>query len=534
VFYLSARMASGLAGDCRGRAGSDYNKLMNFTETKKWVLALAAVVVAGVVVFALKQSPHMISPPPDGDPVPDQPERARIFLGPANSIAVLPFTGVPADEAQAFWPYGFSVELHRLITRTPGLRVTSDHSSFFFQDPSVPMPIIAERLQARYMLSGEMQVTNGQVQVAATLFDAKKKAEAWSRVFQRDLDEVFQIEDEILADAVDTIAPRRHDELPKSRPVNVEAWTDYLKGLYYRAQRTEAGFEAAGQAFAAALGAEPGFARARVSLAGLWLEMKAFGEGDAGTVERARQALETALAAEPDLPEALGLLSYLRRNEDWDWQGALDAAREALRLSPGDPELMSTASLAMFSLGQFDEAGDLLKNSVSQDPLNLSRRLQLGLLQEFSGQYDEALSTYRVIIGLNPDFPGVRAYRARIKLIQDKAESALKESEQEVDPFWKRYSQILSYSALGRNDEAQPLLDRMIIEDGESSAYQIAEIMAFRGETGHAFEWLQRAWEQKDGGMSEMIGNFFLANLHSDPRWADLLTRLGLPTPATT
>ena len=479
----------------------------------------------------MNQYPHAISPPSDGASAPGKPERAQIFLGPVNSLAVLPFTGVPDDEEQAFWSYGFSSELHRLITRVAGLQVTSENSSFFFQGQSVPMPIIAERLQVRYLLSGEMRVTDGQVWVSATLFDAKKKADAWSRVFEGGLADVFRIQDEILADTAETVAPRRRHELPKSRPVNGEAWAAYLHGLYDRAQKTEAGFEAAGQAFLTALGIEPGFAMARVSLAGLWLEMRAFGIADASAVENARQALDAALKAEPDLPEALGLLSYIRRNEDWDWQGALEAAGEAVRLSPGDPELMSIASLAMFSLGQFHEAGDLLEDSVSQDPLNLSRRLQLGLLQEFAGQNDEALKNYRVIIGLNPDFPGVRAYRARIKIIQDKAESALKESEQEVNPFWKRYSQILSYTALGQNDEAQPLLDRMITEDGGHSAYQLAEIMAFRGETGRSFEWLQRAYEQKDGGMSEMIGNFFLGNLHADPRWAEFLTRLGLPPP---
>jgi len=165
--------------------------------------------------------------------------------------------------------------------------------------------------------------------------------------------------------------------------------------------------------------------------------------------------------------------------------------------------------------------------------VNLVRRLQLGLLQEFSGQYDEALSSYRQIISLNPDFPGVRAFRARVKIIQDKPESALKESGLEVDPFWKRYSMILAYSALGRDDEALPLLDQMIAADGERSAYQVAEILSFRGAVDPAFDWLQRAYEQKDGGMSEVIGNFFLNNLHADTRWAGFLNQMGLPTGGT-
>jgi len=428
--------------------------------------------------------------------------------------------------------YGFSRELHRLITGAPGLLVTSRNSSFFFQGQSVPLPIIAERLQARYLLSGEMLVSDGQVRVSATLFDGKLKSEKWSRVFEGNLGDVFGIQDEILEQAIRYVAPNRQDEAPKSRPVNTEAWMNFLEGLYYQAQRTTAAYEMAEQAFLAAIEVDPAYTIARVSLAELWLAMSAAGSGDGDLVAAARQALDAALRTEPNSAAALGLLSYIRRNEDWNWQGALDAAGKALQLNPGDPDLMSTASLAMFSLGQFENAGDLLAGSVRQDPLNLARRLQLGLLQEFAGQNDEALNSYRVIIGLNPDFPGVRAYRARIKIIQNKPESALKESEQEVDPFWKRYSQILSYTAAERDDEAQLLLDRMISEDGGHSAYQVAEIEAFRGEIDSAFEWLQRAYDQKDGGMSEIIGNFFLRKLHADPRWADMLILLG-HSPAT-
>ncbi len=470
---------------------------------------------------------------PGTNPGNNKAERAQIYLGPANSIAVLPFTGDPAGQNPAFWSFGFSRELHRLITRAPGLQVTSHNSSFFFAGQSIPLPLVAERLQTRYLLSGEIQVTGSRIQVNTSLFDAKKKAESWSRGFEGNIDDAFLIQDEILTDALQTIAPRRQDEMPHSRPVSIEAWAAFLEGLYYRQQKTESGFKAAEQAFQTAIGADPGYAMARVGLAGLWLEMSDFEQGDVTRVEQARKALAAALQSEPDLPEALGLLSYIQRNLDWNWSAALETAAQAVRLSPGDPELMSTAGLAMFSLGQFEKAGDLLAASAGQDPLNLVRRLQLGLLQEFAGHTDEALSSYRQIIGLNPDFPGVRAFRARVKIIQDKPESALKESEQEVDAFWKRYSLILAYTALDQDDKAQPLLDQMIAEDGGRSAYQVAEILAFRGDIDPAFEWLQRACDQKDGGISELIGNHFFNNLHTDPRWAGFLNRLGLPSAVT-
>jgi len=488
---------------------------------------LALVVVLSV--FAWYLFPAQFSPSPGSVSDATGPERAQIYYGPANSIAILPFSGSEGFQQQAFLPIGFSRELHRLFIRVTGLQVTSSNSSFYFKDQSVALPIVAERLQTRYLVSGEFLEADGQSQLVIHLFDAKKQAQTWSETWEWDPGDVFTIQDEIVQAVMGTLKPGREQELPRARPVNIEAWTAYLQGIHYRDERTTEGFRKAESAFGTALIAQPDYAMVQVAQAELWLGRYAVGAGDTSLVQAAREALSAALQSDPELPDALGLSSYLRRNIDWDWQGGLQMAERAIRLSPGDPELMSTASLAMFSLGQFAQAGPLLEASVRQDLLNLARRLRLGLLQEYAGEPEKALSTYRQIIGLNPDFPGVRAYRARIKLIQDKPDSALQESEQEADPFWRRYAKILALGAAGREQEAESLLDAMMAEDGDHSAFQLAEIFASRGDIEGAFHWLQRAYDQRDGGMSELIGNWFLGNLHDDPRWEEILTLMGLP-----
>ena len=495
----------------------------------KWLLPLIVMLVAVLALFAWDRYPALTSDLSEPDSEPPRLTPSQVYIGPGNSIAVLPFAGDELAQDEAFWSAGFSVELHRLVTRTPGLQVTARNSSFYFQDQAAPLQVIAERLQSTLLLSGEFQHNDGRVWVEARLFDARKEKELWSQVFERDLGDAFAILDEILAGVAKIERLGLHEELPRSEPVNARAWEFYLQGLYLREQRTPDGFLSAEQAFRSALELEPGYDMARVALAGTWLERSAAGDTDRLLVEKAREALATALQSRPDLPEAHGLLSYIRRNYDWDWRGALEAADEAIRLNPGDPGLMSTASLALFSLGQFHKADELLEASVRQDPLNLARRLRLGLLQEFSGEYDQALSSYRQIIGLNPEFPGASAYRARIKIIQENPDSAVRESEKETDPFWKRYSQILAFTAQERHDEAQTLLEQMIEEDGHRAAYQITEILAFRGDIDAAFEWFQRARDQKDGGMSEILGNYFLQNLHGDPRWDEMLILMSLP-----
>jgi tetratricopeptide (TPR) repeat protein len=161
----------------------------------------------------------------------------------------------------------------------------------------------------------------------------------------------------------------------------------------------------------------------------------------------------------------------------------------------------------------------------------LQKLQKLGLLYEFSGKYEEALSAYRMLQGLNPDYPALHAYRARVLLARSMPQAALEEADKEQSPFWRRYARILSLIALDRPDEADSLLQQMIIENGDDAAYQVAEIYAFGGDVDEAFNWLHRAWRQRDGGMSGLIGNHFLSKLENDARWPDLLTRLSLVKP---
>lgn len=487
----------------------------------RWFFPLVAVLLAVLVLFAWNWYPA-----PTGNP--SEPTNP-VYFGPRNSIAVLPFEGGAVAAEQAFWSAGFSSELYRLLIRTPGLQLTSSNSSFYFQDQSVPLRVIAERLHSAHLLTGEFQESDGRLRVEARLFDAKSDKELWSENYERDLDAVFAIQDEILASVVDIIRPPLSGALPQSEAVDTKAWAFYLQGLFLRKQRTPEGFQEAEKAFQSALDIDPEYQMARVGLAATWLEREASGDKQPLLLENARDAVATALQSRPELPAAHVLLSYIRRNHDWDWQGALDAAEQALSLSPGDPELMSNASLSLFTLGQFEKADELMESAVRLDPLNLLRRLRLGMLQEFSGEYEQSLTSYRVAIELNPELPGVRAYRARIKIIQENPDSAMKESDQEVDPFWKRYSRILALLAQDRHEEAESLLEQMIADDGHRAAYQITEILAFRGDIDEAFEWLQRAYDQKDSGMRELIGNYFLRNLHDDSRWEDMLNLMGLP-----
>jgi TolB-like protein/thioredoxin-like negative regulator of GroEL len=500
-----------------------------FLKTNRFLVPLVLLLVGVLALFLWDRHPaisqgSMESPSTGGDLY-----RRNVYFGARNSIAVLPFADVSAGLDQSHLAAGFSAELTALLTGIQRLRVTSATSSFYFRDASAPAQVIAERLQVSYLVTGDFHLLDDRINLKVRLIDAKSNSPVWLQSFERSFDELAAIQQEILTSVLDGMSLDQPDKLPVAMPVTLAAWIDYLQGRYLLGLRSADELRSAEQSFQAALEMEPEFERARLGLAETWLMTASTEPGRGEAVEKAREELMEILQANPQSAQAFGLLSYIRRHDDWDWRGSAEAARRAVELNPGDADLKRMAGLARFTLGQFDEAEHLLQSSINQDPLNLGSRLHLGLVQEFAGKYDMALSTYRQILGLNSDFPGAHAYRARIKIAQENPESALRESDQEPDAFWRRYSRVLALDALERPDEASELLDQMILNHGNEAAFQIAEILASRGDEDLAFDWLHKAIDQRDGGMAELIGNRFFKNLHDDPRWREMLSHLSLP-----
>lgn len=485
-----------------------------------------------------------------------------IYYGPPNSLAVLPFTdGSPAGD-QAPQALGFAGDVLEQLALIPELRVTARTSSFFFRDPSMSPRLIAERLQSAFLLRGEWREAERQVTLTASLFDARRDREAWRKAYEGGLAELPALREVLVRDAADAMpgvgskAATATGPRPAVAPsFDPAAWLLLQRGLYQADALTRpptqpltgADLLSAQASLQAALELAPAFDGARLALAELWLHPAWPQDQDGTGVDGARRLAQQVLERQPGPAagpggdagriraearveaRAWGVLSYILHRHDWDWQGAAEAGRRAVALHPGDAGLLMVAAVALSTLAEFEEARELLEASVERDPLNLGSRLRLGLLQEFSGLYDEALASYRRVLTLHPEYPAARAYRARVKALQGKGESALREAAQEADPFWQRYAQILALTAAKRPGEAEPQLQAMVAEDGQIAAFQLTELHAFRGETEYAFEWLQRAREQKDPGLSALLGNPLLGNLVGDPRWPERLEQLGLP-----
>ena len=186
----------------------------------KWFYPLVAALLAVLVLFAWNWYPA-----PTGNP--SEPTN-QIYFGPRNSIAVLPFEGGAIVAEQAFWSAGFSSELYHLLIRTPGLRLTSSNSSFYFQDQSVPLRVIAERLHSAHLLTGEFQESDGRLRVEAHLFDAKNDKQLWSEIYDRQLDDVFQIQEDIASAVVDSLRVALLGGAPKTYRADLRAYELFL------------------------------------------------------------------------------------------------------------------------------------------------------------------------------------------------------------------------------------------------------------------------------------------------------------------
>jgi tetratricopeptide (TPR) repeat protein len=215
-------------------------------------------------------------------------------------------------------------------------------------------------------------------------------------------------------------------------------------------------------------------------------------------------------------------------SHDWDWRGAEASYRRALELAPGDATVLRRAAMLALNLGRVDEAIGLYRRAVEQDPLSAAAYANFGDAIGAAGRLGEAELEYRKALELAPHRAVTQAYLALNLWAQGRDEAALAEALEAADEFWQVYALAIIYHGAGRRSEADAALRDLIARYAESAAYQIAEVHAARGETDHAFEWLERAYIQRDLGISQMKTRPLLHSLHGDSRWAAFLHKMGL------
>lgn len=451
----------------------------------------------------------------------------------APSIAVLPFADMSANRDQEYFSDGLAEELLNDLAKIPGLRVTARTSSFQFKGKSEDLRVIGQKLNVASVLEGSVRMEGKRVRISVQLINANDGFRLWSETYERQLDDIFAVQEDIARSVAGALkVTLLGDKMPasSSQTKDTEAYNAYLQGRYFYGRRSKEDLERAISYYTSAIERDSGYAAAWAGLAEAHHR-----QADNGYLpidegyRKARQEVERALALDENLAAAHAELGWIKRAHDWDWEGADAAYKRALTLDPGSAAALSGAAVLAFTLGRLDEAIELDYRAVRLDPLNVPTLENLGLDAYYAGRLDEATSVLKKVLELNPDFPLAHNLLGRVCLAQSKLPQALAEMERETDPVWRLYGLSLAYQAVGRKTEADSVLARFIKNHGETMAFQIAEVFAYRGEIGPAFQWLERAYSLHDSGMADLKGDPLLKSLERDPRYAAFLKKMRLP-----
>jgi TolB-like protein len=458
---------------------------------------------------------------------PLSPARSTI---PEKSIAVLPFIDLSEKKDQEYFSDGLAEELIDLLAQVPDLRVSARTSSFYFKGKSEDVAVIAQKLRVAQVLEGSVRKAGNTIRVTAQLIRADNGYHLWSKTYDRDVKDIFKIQDEIASAVVDALKAQllpAQQIVSRHRTDNTEAYTEYLLGNQFRVRDTVEDNQRALAAYQKAVALDPSYAAAYSGLADAEWRIADQLTGEAAGYQRAAAAADKAIALAPDSPEGYWARGRLRNNYFFDWYGAEADYQKALALDPNYvPAQVGYAGL-LATLGRSPEALTMYRRALALDPLSVVGWRELATLLIDNGQFTEGRVAVHRITEIDPsgDRTQIGAYA---DLFDGRTQQALT-GFQTSNAVYSLVGSAMADFTLGHAAESQRALDEVIRQRATSLAYQIAEVYAWRGENDKAFEWLERAYRQRDGGLTHLKTDRSLAKLRSDPRYQRLLRKLKLP-----
>jgi serine/threonine protein kinase/tetratricopeptide (TPR) repeat protein len=462
------------------------------------------------------------------------------------SIAVLPFANRSSIADDEYFSDGLADELLNVLSKIKGLRVIARTSSFQFKEPRDDVATIGRKLNVAALLEGSVRKSGNRVRITVQLVRTSDSSQLWSETYDRMLDDIFAVQDDIAQSVVKALRTKLLGETPdteggvqaaeaeiasaaRGRGSKPEAQRLYLLAVHVLDRYTREGTAKAIEHLNQALAMDPEFAWAWRQLGRAYASQAAQGWGPAAEgYERARNAMERALSLEPDLAEAHVALGWIRMAHDWDFRGAEASYARALGSEPRNATVLRGAGVLALTLGRDEEAIRLYRRAVEQDPLSSATYNNLGIALRAAGRLEEAEAAYRKALQLAPERVGTHSGLALALLAEDRADEALAEVLLEPDEAWRLWALAIIHDARGQGPESDAVLRDLTDKYATDTAHQIAEVHAARSEVDAAFEWLEHAYAQRDGGLMDVRTSPYLRSLHGDPRWGAFLKKMGL------
>jgi TolB-like protein/Tfp pilus assembly protein PilF len=470
---------------------------------------------------------------------------AEAGWAPLNSTAILPFRNLSSSGEGDYFSDGLSEELLNVLSKIEGLQVAARTSAFSFKNAAATVVEIGRSLGVATVVDGSVRSAGDRVRISVSLVKVSNGFQLWSETYDRTLSDIFAVQDDIAQSVVQELrglllgiepedvpllsVESEVAEAVRGRTADPEAHRLMLMGRYRLGLYTRENAEAAIEFFKRALDIDPEFALC-------WAELSRAHSVRAGkswaATDRAfalsREAVEKALNLEPKLAEAHAQLGRIQASYDWDMKAAEASYDRALQIAPGSAAALDGASVLAYKLGNFDRALELSRRVLDHDPLSAPVWHNLGLLCHSAGMLEEAETAFQRSLEMPTSGVATSALLALVVLELGDFVRAKELVAKEKDEFWRDWAIAMIEHSGGNRPAADAALERLKAKAEIGDAFQIAEVYAFRGETDEAFEWLERAIEARDPGVTHARVDPRLAALANDSRWPPLLERIGL------
>jgi len=451
---------------------------------------------------------------------------------PQRSIAVLPFLDMSQARDQQYLADGLAEELLNLLAQIPELRVAARTSSFAFKNKPEDVSTMAKDLHVAHVLEGSVRKAGNHVRITAQLIRADSGYHLWSETYDRTLDDIFKLQDQIAGAVVQALKVKLlGSNLPRATPANLDAYNLYLQGRFVAGQHSREGYAQAIDYLERAVQLDRNYEPSWTELAIVYLDVAARGFMPAPqALGKARDAVNTALRLNPKSARAHVALGYLHMNDDWDWGAADREFAQALRFEPGSADVLHAAGSLDLVLGRADKSVNMFLAALARDPLRASSYSNLGVAYFADGRLTDAEQAFRKSIELRPTVLYNHNGLGLALLWQGKLNAALEEMRRETDEMWRLEGLALVYWAMHRRTEADAALEELKAKFEKTSPYVIATVYGYRGEVDEAFAWLDRALAGRDSTLTFIKSDPLFARIRSDPRYPALLKKAGLPT----
>lgn len=449
-----------------------------------------------------------------------------------KSIAVLPFLDLSENKDEEYFADGLAEELLEVLANVPSLRVIGRTSSFQFKNKNEDVRDIGAKLGASYVVEGSVRRVGDHVRVAAQLIRTADGSHQWSETYDRSVNDTLKMESD-LATSIGRALELSVASNVGSKSIDTsspEANDHYLRGLHALDTYTRVGTEEAANQFQAAIALDSNFTAAYTSLGRAQYIDAAFGfvTPEAG-FPQVRESALTALKIDPQSAMAHALLARVATLYTWDWQEAQRESDAALVLGPQNPIALFAAGDLATVLGDFARSERLFRASLVSDPLNPETLFMLGISLRATGRLEEAEAAARRCLAISPTYVYAHAFLGNVLMAQGRPEEALGECKHDVHDGDQATCLAKAHYLLGHVKEADAALGMAVREHSHDRAFLIAALYAERGEKDRAFEWLDRAYRQKDPVLEYIKSTPEFDGLRGDARYDTLLDKMHLP-----